>query len=581
MTNVVPVDEFITDSWYPGYKPARDDAGVYAEALSTFRKEDEQRFWLLDFHYPRGMVPLGYVFPEDGICFCTQQAAEQLPLPTSGGLAVRMAGPHIYTSEVPVTSPWAIGERVERVQRALPDILGRFEQTWADRVGELSRGLAYFEGQSYDGRDIGDLARLYEEAVTFHRRAWTIHFEIMYPLLATYVGFHGTCLELGIDAAEIAKFLQGYDSKIMETDRALWELTRTARAAGLGSLFDTTDAVDLASTLRATPAAAGWLADFEAFLQTYGHRTEGIADVVLTPWVDDPVSPLGTIKTYLQQGADHDFEKARGAATAEREQAIDAARSRLTLEEQRAFDAGLAACTSANFAWWNEDHNYYIDLRAHIPMRRAGLAIARAMGAERPDDGLFLFRPEARQLAGGHQSWASMRSLVEERRSYYEHWLARRPTMPKVLGTVPEDMSDPVMREIFGTNAGFFSAMKRLTGDISDVTTLTGVAASSGVARGIARVLHGAEELHRIQPGEILVCEATSPNWTPAFAKIAACVCDSGGTLTHASIVSREYRIPCVCGVGIATSVIRDGDEIEVDGTTGTVRVLARAEASS
>ena len=123
MTNVVPVDEFITDSWYPGYKPARDDAGVYAEGLSTFRKSDEQRFWLLDFHYPRGMVPLGYVFPEDGICFCTQQAAEQLPLPTSGGLAVRMAGPHIYTSEVPVTSPWAIGERVERVQRALPGIL--------------------------------------------------------------------------------------------------------------------------------------------------------------------------------------------------------------------------------------------------------------------------------------------------------------------------------------------------------------------------------------------------------------------------------------------------------------------------
>ena len=364
-----------------------------------------------------------------------------------------MAGPHIYTSEVPVTSPWAIGERVERVQRALPGILGRFEQTWADRVGELSRGLAYFEGQSYDGGTSGDLARLYEEAVTFHRRAWMIHFEIMYPLLATYVGFHGTCLELGIDAAEIAKFLQGYDSKIMETDRALWDLTRQARAAGLGSLFETTDAADLASTLRATPARpAGW-ATSSAFLQTYGHRTEGIADVVLTPWIDDPVSPLGTVKTYLQKGADHDFEKARGAATAEREQAIDAARSRLTLEEQRAFDAGLAACTSANFAWWNEDHNYYIDLRAHIPMRRAGLAIARAMGADRPDDGLFLFRPEVRQLAGGHRSWASMRSLVEERRSYYEYWLARRPTMPKVLGTVPEDMSDPVMREIFGTNA--------------------------------------------------------------------------------------------------------------------------------
>ena len=74
-------------------------------------------------------------------------------------------------------------------------------------------------------------------------------------------------------------------------------------------------------------------------------------------------------------------------------------------------------------------------------------------------------------------------------------------------------------------------------------STGTGAVGRGGVSRGRrgrARVLHGADELHRIEPGEILVCEATSPNWTPAFAKIAACVCDSGGTLTHAAIVARS-----------------------------------------
>ena len=109
------------------------------------------------------------------------------------------------------------------------------------------------------------------------------------------------------------------------------------------------------------------------------------------------------------------------------------------------------------------------------------------------------------------------------------------------------------------------------------MTVLSGVAASGGVVRGRARVLHGADELHRIEPGEILVCEATSPNWTPAFAKIAACVCDSGGTLTHAAIVAREYRVPAVVGTAVATNVIATGDLIEVDGTTGTVRVVQRA----
>ena len=89
--------------------------------------------------------------------------------------------------------------------------------------------------------------------------------------------------------------------------------------------------------------------------------------------------------------------------------------------------------------------------------------------------------------------------------------------------------------------------------------------------------MHSAAELYSIEPGEVLVCEATSPNWTPAFAKIAACVCDGGGTLTHASIISREYRIPCVVGVGVATTLIRDGDEIEVDGTRGTVKIFRPA----
>lgn len=76
---------------------------------------------------------------------------------------------------------------------------------------------------------------------------------------------------------------------------------------------------------------------------------------------------------------------------------------------------------------------------------------------------------------------------------------------------------------------------------------------------------------------EIMVCEFTSPNWTPAFAQIAGCVADTGGALSHTAIVAREYRIPCVTGVGLATTAIRTGDEIEVDGDAGTVLIVARA----
>ena len=89
--------------------------------------------------------------------------------------------------------------------------------------------------------------------------------------------------------------------------------------------------------------------------------------------------------------------------------------------------------------------------------------------------------------------------------------------------------------------------------------------------------MHNADELHLLNPGDILVCEGTAPSWTPAFTKIGGCVCDNGGTLTHASIVSREYGLPCVVGTGVATSAIQNGDIVTVNGTDGTVQIKKQA----
>lgn len=574
MANIVPVDEFITDEWYPGYTPSYGESPWCTEPIDTFKKQDEGRFWFMDFHWPRGLSPMGLIFLQDGYSWGTQLAAQGLPLPPGKGIVQRIAGTHVYASEVPVDSEWEIGFRAERIGRNLPSFLQNFPEIWGNRVWELETGLKYFETFEFAGKSLPELGQNLKDARRFHQRAWEIHFEMMYPLLANYLGFYGVCSELGIDPGQISKFLQGYDTKILECDRELWKLTADARRMGLEGVFAQHEAEKLYDVLgREGGNASAWLTQFDDFLRVYGWRTEGISDINLAPWVEDPTSPLGTIKTFLQKSEDHDFDAARKAAIEERDAAIDEARSGLTKEEQEQFDGALASCQHANFAWWNDEHNYYVDLRATIPMRRACLAIGEALGTDQRDDTLFLFWPEMMSVVAGEKPYAEFKTLVKERREYYEHWLARRPEMPKVLGTIPEEVTDPILIEIFGMHHHFFNAMKAAG---SDVTSLTGVAASAGTVRGVARVLHSAGELHRIQPGEILVCEATSPNWTPAFAKIAACVCDGGGTLTHASIVSREYRIPCVVGVGLATSVISDGDEIEVDGTKGVVTVFKK-----
>lgn len=72
----------------------------------------------------------------------------------------------------------------------------------------------------------------------------------------------------------------------------------------------------------------------------------------------------------------------------------------------------------------------------------------------------------------------------------------------------------------------------------------------------------------------MLVCPVTTPAWSALFGRIAAVVTDHGGALSHAAIVAREHGIPAVLGTGVATTTLRTGQRVRVDGTTGTVTVL-------
>jgi pyruvate,water dikinase len=110
-----------------------------------------------------------------------------------------------------------------------------------------------------------------------------------------------------------------------------------------------------------------------------------------------------------------------------------------------------------------------------------------------------------------------------------------------------------------------------------DVSEIKGFAASAGVVEGPARVLKLLKEIVDVQPGEIIVCPTTNPSWAPIFTNIKAAVTDIGGLTSHAAIVCREYGVPSVTGTGLATSVIKTGDILRVDGDTGVVTILEKA----
>ena len=96
--------------------------------------------------------------------------------------------------------------------------------------------------------------------------------------------------------------------------------------------------------------------------------------------------------------------------------------------------------------------------------------------------------------------------------------------------------------------------------------------AAPGVAAGPVRILRFPQEGDRLVPGEVLVAPMTTPDWVPTMRRAAALVTDGGGVTCHAAIVGRELRLPTVVATRTATSVLRDGEIVTVDGTAGEVR---------
>ncbi len=106
---------------------------------------------------------------------------------------------------------------------------------------------------------------------------------------------------------------------------------------------------------------------------------------------------------------------------------------------------------------------------------------------------------------------------------------------------------------------------------------LKGITASKGCATGKAKIIHNKDDFEKMEKGDILIATMTRPEFVPIMTKAGGIITDEGGITSHASIVARELKKPCVIGTKIATQVLKDGDLIEVDADKGIVKILKRA----
>jgi pyruvate,water dikinase len=110
-----------------------------------------------------------------------------------------------------------------------------------------------------------------------------------------------------------------------------------------------------------------------------------------------------------------------------------------------------------------------------------------------------------------------------------------------------------------------------------DDRSVRGMPAGPGVVEGTVRVVLDADADDVLDDGEVLVCKFVDPGWTALVSLAGALVTDIGSPASHGAIVARELGISCVVGTGNGTKVLRTGDVVRVNGTTGEVAVLARS----
>jgi rifampicin phosphotransferase len=331
---------------------------------------------------------------------------------------------------------------------------------------------------------------------------------------------------------------------------------------------------------------AEFAAAFHAYLHGFGCRALRY-DVAEPTLAERPEVALGLVRDQLERS--YDAEARATAQRAQRDAAVARARAQL---------AERPAALRDRFEWLleraarsypvREDNEFYLFSAPLALLRYAAGEIGRRLAERgqlaRPEQ---VFLLEVDEVAAPLRDRAAVDALVR-RREGEAAWVRRNPGPASygpeppepVLAGLPTLVQEYLRTITVGIELMLEAGRSGRQQDAAD-GRIAGVAASPGTYTGPVRVIRDEREFTKIRAGDVLVCPITSPVWSVLFASVGALVTDAGGVLSHAAIIAREYHIPAVLATGNATALLRDGQIVTVDGTSGTVSAAPIPEPSS
>jgi pyruvate,water dikinase len=586
----------------PGTEAAQAAYPYYMQ----FTPEDDQRFWFYNsMHFPEPMSAFDMVTAEAAYCALGSANTRVHCLPTTLGIDYRIINGRVYIGGNAVTDPAEIARRTGEFQQRAFYYYANWERLYAQwrekmlaLIGEAQAlakpSLPDLEPLEHvhAGRGIAsnhNLIDIYCRTLEGYFRMWHHHFEFLLLGYGAYMTFFAFCKKAFPEISDqtVARMVAGIEAEIFRPDEELRSLARRAVELGVEDHFREGASAEsvMASLRNAGEVGRAWLDALETSRDPWFNINVGDGFYHYhRSWNDDLSMPFAGIPGYIARvKAGESLERPVGKLQAERRKLIADYRELLSGDDERAAYDQMIALAHRVFPYV-EGHKFYCEhwyTNLFFNKIREFGALLAANGFFADESDIFQlthFEVEAAIIdlmtawsAGsaprGPSRWPK---IVAERRAALAAW-AKAET-PPALGPVPDIIDDPAIVMLWGITRESLDTWLAAGEDSGN--EIRGFAASNGIAEGPARIVRSVEEIGRLRQGDILVCQVTNPTWAPVFQKISAAVSDIGGSMSHAAIVAREFGLPAVVGTGTATTRIKDGQRIRVDGGRGIVTIL-------
>jgi pyruvate,water dikinase len=362
----------------------------------------------------------------------------------------------------------------------------------------------------------------------------------------------------GTNPTVLIDLLTGFEEPtvVARENMALWELSRQVAASPvLSAAFRDNPGAAFFERLGETEDERAFQASYAEFLKLCGHRGHADRDIYFPRRCEDPAIDYRFLTGFLSVDGEYDPRKLEEGALVKKRAAYDDIVASLSAQPLGGLKAEVFKVLNSYLqrAFAARDNQRTVpDAMTYaykVPLVELNRrAMERGLFTD-DRDFYFLSRHELYDVFNGRANMPLTRAKIAGRKHYFDIYNARESTNPVYLRDGRPVQVGP-----------------------EDDGQLRGMPTSGGVATGTARLVKSLEEIDRVKQGEILVCNATDPGWTPVFLLLAGAVFETGGAFAHCSCISREYGIPAIQMPG-ALRKIPAGATITVDGNTGSVTV--------